>query len=175
MYKRQPRDYRDVTGEYVGGDRKVHKTDAFKKRTVFSGWDVFRSQFPLQNLINPEVVNDMINSFVTLAEENGTGVYERWEFLNAYSGCMLGNPAIAVIVDAYMKGIRGYDVEKAYRFARQTADRIGHHPELGYSPGGSGISETLEYGYFDWCVGEWAEALGKTEDAGIYHLSLIHI
>jgi predicted alpha-1,2-mannosidase len=164
-----PRDYRDVTGEYVGGDRKVHKTDAFKKRTVFSGWDVFRSQFPLQNLINPEVVNDMINSFVTLAEENGTGVYERWEFLNAYSGCMLGNPAIAVIVDAYMKGIRGYDVEKAYRFARQTADRIGHHPELGYSPGGSGISETLEYGYFDWCVGEWAEALGKTEDAGIYH------
>lgn len=115
-----PRDYRDVTGEYVGGDRKVHKTDAFKKRTVFSGWDVFRSQFPLQNLINPEVVNDMINSFVTLAEENGTGVYERWEFLNAYSGCMLGNPAIAVIVDAYMKGIRGYDVEKAYRFARQT-------------------------------------------------------
>ncbi|WP_443897092.1 GH92 family glycosyl hydrolase [Paraprevotella clara] len=164
-----PRDYRDVTGEYVGGDRQVHKTDAFKKRTVFSGWDVFRSQFPLQNLINPEVVNDMINSFVTLAEENGTGVYERWEFLNAYSGCMLGNPAIAVIVDAYMKGIRGYDVEKAYRFARQTADRIGHHPELGYSPGGSGISETLEYGYFDWCVGEWAEALDKTEDAGIYH------
>ncbi len=163
-----PRDYRDVTGEYVGGDRKVHKTDAFKKRTVFSGWDVFRSQFPLQNLINPEVVNDMINSFVTLAEENGTGVYERWEFLNAYSGCMLGNPAIAVIVDAYMKGIRGYDVEKAY-FACQTADRIGHHPELGYSLGGSGISETLEYGYFDWCVGEWAEALGKTEDAGIYH------
>lgn len=64
-----PRDYRDVTGEYVGGDRKVHKTDAFKKRTVFSGWDVFRSQFPLQNLINPEVVNDMINSFVTLARK----------------------------------------------------------------------------------------------------------
>lgn len=45
-----PRDYRDVTGEYVGGDRQVHKTDAFKKRTVFSGWDVFRSQFPLQTL-----------------------------------------------------------------------------------------------------------------------------
>ncbi len=163
-----PRDYRDVTGEYMGGDFKVHKTGAFKKRTVFSGWDVFRSQFPLQNLINPEVVNDVINSFVTLAEENGTGVYERWEFLNAYSGCMLGNPAIAVIVDAWKKGIRGYDVEKAYRFARRTADRIGHHPELGYSPGNSGISETLEYGYFDWCVGEWAEALGKTADAVTY-------
>lgn len=162
-----PRDYRDVTGEYVGGDKQVHKTDAFKKRTVFSGWDVFRSQFPLQNLINPEVVNDMINSFITLAEENGTEVYERWEFLNAYSGCMLGNPAIAVIVDAYKKGIRNYDVEKAYRFARNTADRIGHHSQ-GYSPGNSGISETLEYGYFDWCVGEMAADLGKADDAKIY-------
>lgn len=163
-----PRGFCDVTGEYIGGDHKVHKTQSFKKRTVFSGWDVFRSQFPLQNLINPEMVNDMINSFVTLAEENGTGVYERWEFLNAYSGCMLGNPAIAVIVDAWKKGIRNYDVEKAYRLARQTADRIGHHPEQGYSPGNNCISETLEYGYFDWCVGEWAEALGKTTDADVY-------
>lgn len=163
-----PRGFCDVTGEYIGGDHKVHKTQSFKKRTVFSGWDVFRSQFPLQNLINPEMVNDMINSFVTLAEENGTGVYERWEFLNAYSGCMLGNPAIAVIVDAWKKGIRNYDVEKAYRLARQTADRIGHHPEQGYSPGNNCISETLEYGYFDWCVGEWAEALGKTTDANVY-------
>ncbi len=163
-----PRDFRDVTGEYMGGDGKAHKTDAFRKRTVFSGWDVFRSQFPLQNLINPDVVEDMINSFVTLAEENGTGVYDRWEFLNAYSGCMLGNPAIAVIADAYAKGIRGYDVEKAYRFARQTADRIGHHPQ-GYSPGNSGISETLEYAYFDWCVGRMAEMLGRQDEAEEYY------
>lgn len=163
-----PRDFRDVTGEYMGGDGKAHKTDAFRKRTVFSGWDVFRSQFPLQNLINPDVVEDMINSFVTLAEENGTGVYDRWEFLNAYSGCMLGNPAIAVIADAYAKGIRGYDVEKAYRFARQTADRIGHYPQ-GYSPGNSGISETLEYAYFDWCVGRMAEMLGRQDEAEEYY------
>lgn len=165
-----PRDFCDVSGEYAGGDGRTHRTGAFRKRTVFSGWDVFRSQFPLQVLINPEVVNDMINSFVSLAEENGTGVYDRWEFLNAYSGCMLGNPAVAVIVDAYVKGIRGYDVEKAYRLARRTADRVGHHPGLGYSPGACGISETLEYGYSDWCVGEWAAALGKAEDAAAYHL-----
>lgn len=164
-----PRDCTDVTGEYIGGDGRTHNTDAFTRRTIFSGWDVFRSQFPLQNLINPEVVNDVINSFVTLADENGTGVYDRWEFFNAYSGCMLGNPAIAVITDAWKKGIRGYDVDKAYRYARNTADRIGHHPEQGYSPGNSGISETLEYAYFDWCVGEFAEGLGKTADASTYH------
>ena len=54
-----PRAFTDVTGEYIGGDKQVHKTDDFIKRTVFSGWDVFRSQFPLQTIINPEVVNDL--------------------------------------------------------------------------------------------------------------------
>lgn len=163
-----PRDCTDVTGEYVGGDGKVHTTDKYTRRTIFSGWDVFRSQFPLQNLINPEVVNDVVNSFISLAEENGTEMYERWEFFNAYSGCMLGNPAIAVVTDAWKKGIRGYDAEKAFRYARNTADRIGHHPELGFSPGNNGISETLEYAYFDWCVGQLAEALGKEGDAAAY-------
>ncbi len=162
-----PRNFSDVTGEYIGGDGQKHKSESFTKRTVFSGWDVFRSQFPLQNIINPQVVNDVVNSFITLAEENGSEVFERWEFLNAYSGCMIGNPAIAVVLDAWKKGIRGYDVEKAYRFARNTADRIGHHPGHGYSPGS--ISETLEYAYFDWCVGEFASVLGNAEDAEEYH------
>lgn len=161
-----PRDFSDVTGEYIGGDGQKHKAESFTKRTVFSGWDVFRSQFPLQNIINPQVVNDVVNSFITLAEENGSEVFERWEFLNAYSGCMIGNPAIAVVLDAWKKGIRGYDVGKAYRFAHNTADRIGHHPGQGYSPGS--ISETLEYAYFDWCVGEFASALGNAADAAEY-------
>ena len=64
-----PRDYRDVTGEYVGGDRKVHKTDAFKPSVRCSAvGDVFRSQFP-RKTYQSEVVNDMINLvLVTLAE-----------------------------------------------------------------------------------------------------------
>lgn len=89
-----PRCFTAVTGEYPGADGTAHVTDRYTRRTVFSGWDVFRSQFPLQTIINPVVVSDMINSFIDMAEENGSGVYDRWELLNAYSGCMLGNPAI---------------------------------------------------------------------------------
>lgn len=155
-----PRCFTDVTGEYPGADGKIHTTDRYTRRTVFSGWDVFRSQFPLQTIINPQVVNDMINSFIDMAEENGTGVYDRWELLNAYSGCMLGNPAISVVADAAVKGIDGFDIDKAYAQCRNTADRIGHHPELGFSPGGSSISETLEYAYFDWCVAQLAALKG---------------
>ncbi|MCD8178538.1 MAG: GH92 family glycosyl hydrolase [Tannerellaceae bacterium] len=162
-----PRCYTDVDGRYTGADKKIHTADNFTKRTIFSGWDVFRSQFPLQTIINPEVVNDMLNSLITMADQSGREYFERWELLNAYSGCMLGNPAISVLADAYTKGIRGYDVEKAYAYAVNTTDLFGNG-ERGYVADGLGISKTLEYGYTEWCLSELARQLGKKEDQEKY-------
>lgn len=159
-----PRICSDVNGEYWGADNRIHQTKKFDKRTIFSGWDVFRSQMPLQTLINPTVVNDLINSLVEIAEQSGNEYLERWELLNAYSGCMLGNPAISILCDAYTKGIRDYDVEKAYHYALNTA-RMFKNNDQGYSPGNTGVSMTLEYAYTDWCMARLAELLGKMEDS----------
>ena len=160
-----PRAFADVDGTYTGGDGKPHKADRYVRRTIFSGWDVFRSQYPLLTLINTAAVNDTINSLVDLAKESGEGYLERWEFLNAYSGCMVGNPAVVVLSDAYAKGIRGYDVERAYTAARASCEKFGNG-ELGYSPGG--LSTTLEFAHDEWCLSRLAEALGKKEDAQLY-------
>ena len=160
-----PRISSDVNGDYVGADHQIHRTRQFTKRTIFSGWDVFRSQMPLQTLINPTLVNDLINSLVEIAGQNGTHYLERWELLNAYSGCMIGNPAISVLCDAYHKGIRNYDVEKAYQYAKNTSKKFGNN-EQGYTPGRKSISKTLEYAYSDWCMASLAKALGKKQD---YH------
>jgi len=160
-----PRDATDVTGEHPSGDGKTRIDRDFTYRTIFSGWDVFRSQFPLQTLINPRVVNDEINSLVQLGETSGQGYLERWEFLNAYSGCMVGNPAVSVITDAYQKGIRNFPVEKAYSLAVATGERFGNG-QRGYTPGS--LSETLEYGYTDWCTSQLASWLGKPQDATKY-------
>jgi predicted alpha-1,2-mannosidase len=162
-----PRSFTDVDGQYTGADGKVHATDLFTKRTIFSGWDVFRSQMPLQTIINPSLVNDMLMSLITLAEESGRGYYERWEFLNAYSGCMLGNPAVSVLADAYAKGICRFDMEKAYEYADNTSKLFGNG-ELGYTPNSSSISKTLEYAYTEWCMSQLAKALGKEDDAAHY-------
>lgn len=162
-----PRNFCDVNGQYPGGDGKTHQLKGFRKRTIFSGWDVFRSQFPLQTIINPGVVNDMINSLVTLADESGHQYLERWEFLNAYSGCMIGNPAIPVIADAYAKGIRGFDAQKAYAVAKNTVAKFGNGTK-GYSAGDLSVSLTLEYAYAEWCLGKFAGDLGKKEDAAHY-------
>jgi predicted alpha-1,2-mannosidase len=159
-----PRCFTDVDGNYPGGDGKIHQTDKFIKRTIFSGWDVFRSQFPLQTIINPEVVNDMVNSLVELADESGNQYLERWEFFNAYSDCMMGNPAVSVMVDAYNKGIRGFDIEKGYLYAKNTCEKFGNGT-LGHS---KYISHTLEHAYSEWCLSVFADSLGKKEDADLY-------
>ena len=163
-----PRIYQDVDGRYVGGDYQIHQTEeGFSKRTIFSGWDVFRSQFPLQTIINPRLVSDMINSLTSMAEQSGKEYYERWEFLNSYTGCMLGNPALSVIADAYAKGIRTFNTEKALRYAVNSSNKFSNG-EKGYMPSGACISNTLEYAYFDWCLSRFASMLGEKKIAKLY-------
>lgn len=161
-----PRTFSDVNGNYIGADKKIHKTSKFTYRTIFSGWDVFRSQFPLQTIINPSLVNDEINSLIQMAELSGRDYLPRWEMLNSYSGCMLGNPAVSVIVDAYEKGIRNYDIDKAFTYCKNSVDTFGNEP-LGFTP--HNISKTLEYAYTDWCLAKFAESLQKGEVAHEYY------
>ncbi len=163
-----PRAFSDVTGLYTGADKKVHPTGGFTYRTIFSGWDVFRSQYPLLSIIRPDVVNDTVNSLMQQAELSGNGYLARWEIVGAESGCMVGDPAVSVFAEAYRSGIRNYDVQKAYALCRETVDNgrrsnRGDYLQLGFVPGS--VSETLENAYFDYCAGRFAEALGKTNDA----------
>ncbi|SEO14882.1 GH92 family glycosyl hydrolase [Niastella yeongjuensis] len=177
-----PRIVSDVDGAFTGGDGKIHTGAAAQtRRTVFSGWDVFRSQMPLQTIINPSLVNDLLRSLTDLADETGRHYFERWELLNAYSGCMIGNPAVSVLADAYAKGIRNYDMAKAYAYARNSCERFGNgdkgwtfstEPEdnrrnsYGNSP--FPISNTLENAYSEWCLSRLAAALGKKDDESKY-------
>ena len=164
-----PRMYSDVNGLYTGADGKVHKTSNFACRTVFSGWDVFRSEFPLLTLIRPDVVNDTVNSLMEQADLSGNGYLARWEMMTAESGCMSGDPAVSIFTEAYLKGIRNYDVQKAYKLCTNSIgsfdNRNGRreYEKLGFVP--DSITLTLEDAYYDYCAGRFAEALGKTNDA----------
>ncbi|MFD2962390.1 MULTISPECIES: GH92 family glycosyl hydrolase [Olivibacter] len=163
-----PRSLQDVDGRFPGGDGKTHHaSNGHVRRTIFSGWDVFRSQMPLQTIINPEVVGDLIHSLTDLAKEKNKNYFERWELLNAYSGCMIGNPAVNVLAEAYAKGIRNYDVEAAYQLAVGSLEKFGNGPKH-YTPGNQGISVTLEYAYNDWCLAKLAGQLGKQQEADQY-------
>ncbi|HEV2479109.1 MAG TPA: GH92 family glycosyl hydrolase [Puia sp.] len=176
-----PRILTDVDGSYPGGDGQIHQSKTYTKRTVFSGWDVYRSQMPLQTIINPGVVNDMICSLVDLADRSGKQYLERWELMNAYSGCMIGNPAVVMLADAYAKGIRNYDIAKAYKYSVNTCERFGNgdrgwsyiadpddHTGTSYGSAPFVISNTLENAYSEWCLSRLAAALGHPEDSARY-------
>lgn len=166
-----PRIFNDVDGRYMGGDLQPHQGDTtWTKRTIFSGWDVFRSQMPLQCFINPDMVNDLIHSLMTMADESGRGYFERWELMNAYSGCMMGNPLLPVMADAWSKGIQSFDAAKALQQGICSSETFGNYgatPESGrwgFYPGGLCISNTLEYAYADWALGQFAHLAGLGEE-----------
>jgi len=178
-----PRKFTDIDGRYYGGDHQVHNAKNFTCRTVFSGWDAFRSHLPLLTIIDPEAVNDVVSSLVEKAELSGMGL-PKWEIVSSYSNCMLGDPAIPVILDAYRKGIVNYDVQAAYKQSKQTVlgpntlrNGWEEYNRLGYVPCDStdrwrgyykGLSATLENCYADWCVGELAKDLGYADDYDLF-------
>ncbi|RYX81992.1 glycoside hydrolase family 92 protein [bacterium] len=151
-----PRLFSDVNGDYPGGDGKPHPTKKFLKRTIFSGWDVYRSAFPLLTIIAPNTVNDMTNSMIELAEQNGRGYFDRWEFLNAYSGCMNGSPAVVVINDAYQKGIRNFDLNKAVTFSDKTVELVKQQQGDPFL-----LSQQMENRNAEWNVSQLAKAAGQ--------------
>jgi len=160
-----PRICQDVDGRYIGSDKQIHKAEGYHRRTIFSGWDVFRSLFPLHTLINPNMVNDEVNSLINIAEESGRKYYPRWEILGTYTGCMIGNPALSIISEAYTKGIRDFDAEKALEYCVNTSEENYPSALDGYWS----ISSTLEHAYQDWCVYQFAKDLGKQDIANKFY------
>ena len=164
-----PNLYQDVDGRYRGMDMKIHQNLDTEYYTVFSLWDTYRAAHPLYTLIEQERTNDFINTFLNKYDEGG--IMPIWDLSGNYTGCMIGYHAVPVIADAYLKGIRGYDVDKAFEAMKHSAgqQKLGlySYKSTGYVPVETepeSVSKTLEYAYDDWTIATMAKALGNEED-----------
>jgi len=169
-----PNLYQDIDGRYRGMDLKIHQTKDFEYYTVFSLWDTYRAAHPLYTIIEQDKTNDFINTFIAKYEEGG--IMPIWDLSANYTGCMIGYHAVPVIADAYLKGIKNYDVNKAFEAVKHSAsqDKLGlkSYKEFGFIPveeESESVSKTLEYAYDDWTIAQMAKDLGKTDDYK-YHL-----
>lgn len=167
--------YNDVDGAYRGMDHQVHAGN-FQNYTTFSLWDIYRAETPLLMLLQPQRVNDMVQSLLTEYQQNGLHTTPIWPLWDNETWCMIGYHSVDVMADAYLKGFRGFDAEAAYSAMRDTAmqDRAGldTYKRLGYvvsTPGGTATSRTLEYAYDDWCIARMAQALGHAADAQMFY------
>ena len=137
-------------------------------------WDTFRSLFPLVNLVYPSMAREMQEGLVNTYKESG--FLPEWAS-PGHRNCMVGNNSASIVADAYIKGIRGYDIETLWQAVKHgtkavhpqmaSTGRLGHeyYNKLGYVPCDVGINEsaarTLEYAYDDWCITQLGKALGK--------------
>lgn len=161
-----PNVYQDADGQYRGTDGQVHRASGFVNHSVFSLWDTYRAYHPLMTILQPKRTTDWINTF--LAQYRAGGMLPVWELSGNETFCMIGYHSVPVIVDAYQKGIRGFDANLALEAARSYAesDRFGldAYRALGYIPNDrehESVSKTLEYAYDDWCIAQLAKALGQ--------------
>ena len=163
-----PNIYSDVDGQYRGRDMEVHESSGHDVYTVFSLWDTYRACNPLYTLLEPKRTNDFIQTFLRQYEQGG--LLPIWELSACETDCMIGNHAIPVILDAWRKGIRGYDGKQALEAMLKSAnqDRYGltWYKKLGYIPSDEepeSVSKTLEYTFDDWCIAQMAKDLGRDD------------
>lgn len=185
-----PNIVQDVNGEYPMMERfDIGKTSS-NRYTVFSLWDTYRNVHQLETLLYPERQLDMVRSIIDMSKE--WGWMPRWELFGRETWTMEGDPAIAVVADTYLKGLRDFDIQTAYKAFLKSATTKGQdnkmRPDIdpyiskGYVPlgyfaqdfsGDNSVSHALEYYIADYALGNLASALGhKAEAKRFYKQSL---
>ena len=168
--------YNNADGSYRGADRKDHSLAGFQYYSTMSLWDVFRGEMPLLTIIQPERINDFVQSMLAFYQQSPDHALPVWPLASYETWCMPGYHSVPVIYDAYAKGFRGWDAELAFEAMTNTAmngrRRQDEYQKYGYVPWvkgkGAATSSTLEFAYDDWCIAQLAKALGHTDAAELF-------
>ena len=165
-----PSEFCDENGDYRGADGAVHHNPGHTTYTTFSLWDTYRAAMPLMTILHPDRMPDIVNTMLAIADEQGR--LPVWHLWGNETDCMVGNPGIPVVADAIVKGIGGFDRERAFEAIRRTAmnpDRgNGLRMKYGYIPCdlfNEAVAYDMEYALADGAAARAAEALGRGEDA----------
>jgi predicted alpha-1,2-mannosidase len=189
-----PRIVSDRSGTYprFASSGRTERAKGFTDYDDFSVWDTYRAVHPLLTILDPDRDVDMIKSLIAKGEQGGfLPIFPAW---NNYTAEMTGDHVPAIIADAYVKGIRGFDAEAAYALMRKNATEepasldlymdgrgrraLDSYLKYGYLPleervpyafhGDEQVSRTLDYAFDDSVVGLMAQALGHTQDAAMF-------
>ncbi len=164
-----PSVFSDADGSYWGSDKTARANEGFTNYTTFSLWDTYRAAHPLMTIIHPEKMPDIINTMLNIYKQQGK--LPVWHLMANETDCMVGNPGIPVVADAYLKGFAGFDKDLAFDAMKTSAmldDRgLNHYKELGYVPfdlENESVAKGMEYALADWALAQVAKERGATDD-----------
>lgn len=169
----------DVNGDYVQSDGQIGNTKG-ARYTVFSLWDTYRNYHQLFTLLYPEQQLDMVGSMLQIYDESGW--LPKWELNSTETFTMVGDPAAIVLADTYVRGLKRFDVEKAFKAMKKSAETLENNPlrpgvkeyvEKGFLSVDGGVagpvSTTQEYNIADYSIAKMAQALGRKKEAKKYY------
>ncbi len=173
----QPNNMADVEGKYRGTDDKIYQAPTGGMYSTFAFWDIYRAAFPLYTVLIPDKIGSFVASILRHYDEKG--YLPAWPMLGHDTRVMIGNHAVPVIADAYLKGLANTDEEKAFEAIKATLTQ-NHWPKYdwtiydryGYLPSdkvnAEAVSRTLEATFDDWSAAQLARALDKPEDTEFF-------
>ncbi len=164
----------DRDSAYQTHDGKINRfTTGKNKYTIFSQWDVFRALNPLFTITQAERLPDMINSMLQFYDDNG--LLPVWDISSWEANTMTGYHSIPILADAMLKGVQGFEYQKAYEAMKKSAFQnqrgTPDYIKYGYLPQdkhGWSVTITLEYAYDDWCIAQVAKLLKQEDDYRIF-------
>lgn len=164
-----PQLFNDVNGDYRGADGKIYSDTTSNTYTIYSLWDTYRAANPLYSIIEPQRLGEFVNDFVKIYEQQGR--VPVWHLVGNENDCMVGYHSIPVMAMAYLRGIGGFDAQKAYEAAKAYASLdergLGYVRTLGYIPADKeieSVAKALEYAIDDWAIAQMALKMGNKED-----------
>ncbi|HWZ35001.1 MAG TPA: GH92 family glycosyl hydrolase [Mucilaginibacter sp.] len=163
-----PAMFNDHNSDYRGTDRKVYNKAGFTNYSIFSLWDTYRAANPLYILTQPKRTSDMINSMLAIYDQQGR--LPIWHLDGYETGTMVGISSMQVIAEAYLKGIKGFDAQRAFNDIKATADLdllgLKYQKDLQFIPSAESrsVAKALEYSISDGSTALMAKALGKMDD-----------
>ena len=189
-----PNIFNDANGEYQKfGSTEKAKISGHNRYTLFSLWDTYRNVHPFLSLVFPRQESDMVKTLIEISDENG--FLPRWDLAGLETTAMVGDPALPVIVDTWFRGIRDFNIEKAYQAMWRNAVtpekdnymrpgmegwlKYGYIPEdvskMGLRGVWGSVSTGMEYCIADWNLAQMAKSLGKPDDyKQFYNRSMLY-
>ena len=166
--------YCDVNGEYRGMNDMIYTDPKKANYTTLSLWDTYRALNPLMTIIQPEMVDNVINSMLSIYRQQDK--LPIWPLMSGETNCMPGYSSVPIVADAYLKGFKGFDPERAFQAMTGTAtnkkqNAVPYVLEKGYIPCDKvheATSIAMEYAADDWGIALMAKKMGKKDDYDNY-------